>query len=102
VGTHEDPLAAFAAQFPFPALVMAGGKEAQAVLVQLPVVDQAELVQEAEREPAKPLLQRGVQLVPERAPAAQLPAPALVMLGRPAQTGGMYTHAGTGAKQLLT
>jgi hypothetical protein len=84
-GVHVVPLAAPAAQFPEFPLEMAGGRVAQAVLAQVPVVTQTLLSHVAERIPENPELQAGTQVVPEAVLVTQVPAEASGMEGRVGQ-----------------
>jgi hypothetical protein len=61
------------------------GREAQLVLVQVPVGVQVPREQRAERVPVYPELHVGVQEVPEADPETQFPDPAFGIVGKPEQ-----------------
>jgi hypothetical protein len=81
-GVHVVPLGELETQFPAPAFGITG-VAVQAVLLQTPVDVQLAEAHVAEREPAKPELQVGVQVVPEGALSGQSPAPEFGIPGRP-------------------
>jgi hypothetical protein len=91
-GVQVVPLAAPAAQFPGPPLGMVGCV-GQAVEVQVPVMDQEPELHVAEVTPANPELQTGVHTVPLADPAAQLPGPPFVTVGRVAQAVELHVPA---------